>query len=110
MSLRFLFFTFLVANIATISFVEVSLSIVIALNVFAKTLFKYLFKVTEEISASVNMNENMVAKFGAIIPEPFAIPAILTFLSPNLISIKATFGLVSVVIIAEATFIQINLF
>ena len=84
--LRFLFFIFLVANKATISFVEVSLSTVIALKVFANTLFKYLFNANEPISASVNIKENIVAKFGAIIPEPFATPAILTILSPNLTS------------------------
>ena len=65
---------------------------------------------TDEISASVKINENMVAKLGAIIPEPFAIPAILTILSPILISEKATFGLVSVVKIAVAVFNQISLF
>ena len=50
-------------------------------------LFKYLFRDTDEMSASVKIKENMVPKFGAIIPEPFAIPAILIFFSPTLISV-----------------------
>jgi len=68
------------------SLVEVSLSTVMALKVFDKTLFKYLLKTTEEISASVKIKENMVAKLGAIIPDPFATPAIFTILSPSFIS------------------------
>tara|TARA_B110000902_G_C13946523_1_gene451906 strand:+ start:363 stop:644 length:282 start_codon:yes stop_codon:yes gene_type:complete len=92
------------------SFVDVSLSIVIALKVSDKTLCKYLFSTTEEISASVKIKENIVAKLGAIIPEPLAMPDILTTLSPIFISEDATLGLVSVVIIAEAIFIQISLF
>ena len=83
---NFLLLIFLVEKIATISFVEVSLSTVIALKVLDRTLFKYLFNKSEDISASVKIKENMVAKLGAIIPDPFAIPAILTFLSPSFIS------------------------
>ena len=59
------------------------------------------------MSASVNMKENIVAKLGAIIPEPLAIPAILTsFISRVLLLHRLTFGLVSVVMIADATFSQ----
>ena len=103
-------FTFLVENIETISLVDVSLSMVIALNVFAAAFLSKDFKIFEDKSASVNMNESMVAKFGAIIPEPFAIPQILIVLFPIVISSYANFGFVSVVIIAEAVFNQINLF
>ena len=58
------------------------------------------------MSALVKINESIVAKLGAIIPEPFAIPQILIKSSPTIISSEATLGLVSVVIIAEATLSQ----
>ena len=80
----FEFFAFPVANILTISFVDVSLSTVIELNVVEVTFFKIAFKKTEGIFASVNTNANMVAMLGAIIPEPFAIPEILIILFPIL--------------------------
>ena len=40
----------------------------------------------ELISALVKMNESIVAKFGAIIPDPFAIAEILISSSPIIIS------------------------
>ena len=39
-------------------------------------------KITEGIFASVNINANMVAMLGAIIPDPLAIAAIFIFLLP----------------------------
>ena len=58
------------------------------------------------MSALVKMNDNIVAKLGAIIPEPFAIPQILINSSPTIISSYASFGFVSVVMMADAIFIQ----
>ena len=58
------------------------------------------------MSALVNINDNIVARLGAIIPDPLAIPQILINSSPIIISSYATFGLVSVVIIAEVLFSQ----
>ena len=75
-----------VENIATISLVDWSLSTVIALKVLATALFKSDLNKFEFISALVKINDNIVAKFGAIIPEPFATPHILTSSSPIIIS------------------------
>ena len=80
----FEFFALPVAKIATISFVEVSPSTVIELNVVVATFLRIAFKNTEGIFASVNINDNIVAILGAIIPEPFAMPEILTNLLPIL--------------------------
>ena len=66
------------------SLVEVSPSTVIALNVVVETFFKIAFKNTEGILASVKINDNIVAIFGAIIPDPLAIPEIFTSLFPIL--------------------------
>ena len=81
-----------------------------ALKLLATDFFNNCFKIFELISAFVKIKDNIVARLGAIIPEPFAIPAILITLFPTLNSSYANFGLVSVVIIAEAIFTQINLF
>ena len=80
----FEFFALPVAKITTISFVEVSPSTVIELNVVVATFLRIAFKNTEGIFASVNINDNIVAILGAIIPEPFAMPEILTNLLPIL--------------------------
>ena len=94
---------------ATISFVEVSPSTVMELNVVATTFFNIAFKNTAGMLASVKINANIVAILGAIIPEPLAIPDILINLLPILHSSYASFGLVSVVIIALAALNQTNL-
>ena len=80
----FAFFALPVEKMTTISLVEVSPSTVMALNVVLATVLKIAFKKTEGIFASVNMKDNMVAIFGAIIPEPLAIPEIFTDLLPIL--------------------------
>ena len=59
------------------------------------------FNKFEFISALVKINDNIVARLGAIMPEPLAIPEIFINSSPIIISSYANFGLVSVVIIAE---------
>ena len=57
-----------------------------ALNVFATALFKRDFNKFELISALVKIKDSIVAKFGAIIPEPFAMPQIFINSSPKIIS------------------------
>ena len=89
---------------------DVSLSTVIALKVFVIALFNKLFKKIDGISASVKTNANIVAIFGEIIPEPFAIAESLISLFQILHSSYANLGLVSVVIIDVAALNQINLF
>ena len=64
----------------------------------------------EFISAFVNIKESIVARFGAIIPDPLATPQIFISSSPTIISSYATFGFVSVVIIADAILSQYILF
>ena len=68
------FFALPIANIETISFVLVSPSHVIALKVDPIFIFKLCFKTLEERFASVNTKPKVVAIFGKIIPEPFAMP------------------------------------
>ena len=63
-----------VAKIETISFVLVSPSQEIALNVFEIFFFNNFLRTFEEIDASVKTNPKVVAILGKIIPEPFAIP------------------------------------
>ena len=63
-----------VEKIDTISLVLVSPSQVIALNVVLIFKFSICFKIEEEIFASVKINPKVVAIFGKIMPDPFAIP------------------------------------
>ena len=58
----------------------------IALNEFATALLRRVFKRLEFISAFVKIKDNIVAKLGAIMPEPLAIPQIFTSSSPTIIS------------------------
>ena len=77
LSLKFLILALLalpVAKIVAMSFVLVSPSHVIALKVVEIFFFNNFFKISFEIFASVKMYTNVVAIFGCIIPEPFAIP------------------------------------
>ena len=76
--------TFDVAEINTISEVDVSLSTVIELNVLSHKLAVNFFKISYEILTSVIMNASIVAIFGAIIPDPLAIPTTETNLFSNL--------------------------
>ena len=59
-----------------------------------------------EIGASVKMKDSMVAMSGAIMPAPLAMPLIVTLALPSLTVAVATFGKVSVVMIARAASIQ----
>ena len=56
------------------SFVLVSPSHEIALKVVSIFSFKTFFNIDEDKLASVKINPSVVAIFGKIIPEPFAIP------------------------------------
>ena len=104
------FFNLPVEKIETISLVLVSPSQLIALNVVSIFFFSNLLKISFERLASVKIYPSVVAIFGKIIPEPFAIPYIFTFLLPISHSSIASFGFVSVVIIPIAALIQISLF
>ena len=75
-------FDFPVEKIDTISFVLVSLSQLIALNVFDIFFFKSFFKISFGISASVKTYAKVVAMLGCIMPEPFATPNIFISLFP----------------------------
>ena len=71
-----------VENIETISLVLVSPSQLIALNVVSIFFLSSLCKIFEERSASVKIYPKVVAIFGKIIPDPFAIPYILILIFP----------------------------
>ena len=68
------FFADPVANKLTISFVLVSPSQLIALNVVSIFFFKSFFNIFDDIFASVNIYPSVVAIFGKIIPDPLATP------------------------------------
>ena len=80
------------------------------LTCVGRTFFNNVFNKFEAMSASVKINESIVPRFGDIIPAPLATPASFIILLPMVISSYANLGFVSVVIIADAVFIQINLF
>ena len=67
-------YNFPVEKIEIISFVLVSPSHEIALNVFVIFFFNNLFKISFDKLASVNMYAKVVPIFGNIIPEPLATP------------------------------------
>ena len=95
-----------VANASSVSDVEVSPSTVTALNVSSTPAFSSDCSAECEIGASVNTNESMVAMSGAIMPEPLAMPLMVTVALPSFAVDVATFGKVSVVMIAFAAAIQ----
>ena len=68
-----------VAERITLSLVEVSPSTEIELKVSSLISSRSFCKIGLEILISVEINANMVAIFGAIIPEPLAIPVICIF-------------------------------
>lgn len=69
-------FCFPLAIASSVSFVEVSLSILIALKACSLLSLSNCCKSLGFIFASVAMHAIIVAIFGAIMPEPFAIPTI----------------------------------
>ena len=62
-------FNDLVENIETISLVDWSLSTVIALKELETALLRMVFNIFEFISALVKINDNIVARLSAIIPD-----------------------------------------
>ena len=90
------------AKASKVSDVDVSPSMVTALKVSA-TLSKTIFcRAAAATGASVKTNDNMVAMSGAIMPAPFAMPLIVTLALPSFAVAVATFGKVSVVMMAFA--------
>ena len=79
---------------------------VTALNVSSTPAFSSDCSAVRAIGASVNTNASMVAISGAIIPAPLAMPLMVTFALPSFTVAVATFGKVSVVMIALAAAIQ----
>ena len=79
---------------------------VTALNVSSTPLLSSDCSTAEDSGASVNTNDSMVAMSGMIMPAPLAMPLIVTFALPSLTVAVATFGKVSVVMIAFAAPIQ----
>ena len=67
-------FALFVAKIDTMSFVLVSPSQEIALKVVSIVSLSIFFKIDDDKFASVNINPNVVAILGNIIPEPLAMP------------------------------------
>ncbi len=85
------------------SLVDVSLSTVILLKLFLSALSLILSKQSFVRFASVAINDSIVAISGFIIPDPLAIPVILTIEFEIFISLETALGIVSVVIIDFAT-------
>src|SRR6516164_72478 len=97
-----------VAKASSVSEVDVSPSIVTALNVSATAAFNSPCKAGALSGASVNTNDSIVAMSGAIMPAPLAMPLMTTVAEPSLAVAVATFGNVSVVMIALAALIQMS--
>ncbi|MGY4366337.1 hypothetical protein ACVW1A_002402 [Bradyrhizobium sp. LB1.3] len=77
-------------------------SIVTALKVSSTPLLSSACSAAGAIGASVKTNDSIVAMSGAIMPAPFAMPLIVTLALPSFTVAVATFGKVSVVMIALA--------
>ena len=79
---------------------------VTALKVSSTPLFSSDCSAPAAIGASVNTKASMVAMSGAIMPAPLAMPLIVTLALPSFTVAVATFGKVSVVMIALAALIH----
>ena len=90
------------ARMASISFVEVSPSIEIILNVSSATSLHAFCRSSGAMSASVVTKQSIVAILGWIMPEPFAMPPIVHSLSPIGKRTATCLRFVSVVMIASA--------
>ena len=91
-----------VANASTVSDVEVSPSMVTALNVSTTPSRNNDCKTGAAIGASVKMKASMVAMSGAIMPAPLAKPLMVTSVPRSRMRAVANFGNVSVVMMALA--------
>src|SRR6202022_4809346 len=94
------------AKASSVSDGEGSPAMVTALKVSSTPLFKSDCKAPAAIGASVNTKASIVAMSGAIMPAPLAMPLIVTLALPSFTVDVATFGKVSVVMIAFAAPIQ----
>ena len=79
---------------------------VTALKVSSTPLFSSDCSTAADSGASVKTKDSMVAMSGAIMPAPLAMPLMVTLALPSLTVAVATFGKVSVVMIALAASIQ----
>ncbi len=92
-----------VANRSSVSEVDVSPSIVTALNVSSTSLFRQRRAMrAPRCGASVKTKASIVAMSGAIMPAPLAKPLMRTVALPSFALAVASFGNVSVVMIAFA--------
>ncbi|CAI8205158.1 MAG: Uncharacterised protein [SAR116 cluster bacterium] len=91
-----------VATRKTLSLVEVSLSTVMALKLRRGAVASKICRMGAGRAASVATKPSMVAIFGAIMPDPLAMPAMVTGVSPIMQLALAPFANVSVVMMAEA--------
>ena len=91
------------ARTITQSFVEHSPSTVMALNVSSTTSRSARSSNGNGTAASVVTKPSIVAIIGSIMPEPLAMPPILTVRPPMCTSVAASLGNGSVVMMARAT-------
>jgi len=89
-----------------VSLVLVSPSMVMALKDVAVAAFSRDCRTGRAMTASVATKPSMVAILGAIIPAPLAMPPMVTNLSPSSTRVLASFGTVSVVMMARAASAQ----
>ncbi len=91
-----------VAANRTVSEVEVSPSTVMQLNVLATTVLRRRVRSLAGTAASVKKKASIVAMSGAIIPEPLAMPLMVTLAPPYRAEAVTVLGKVSVVSMARA--------
>jgi hypothetical protein len=95
-----------VANSSTVSEVEVSPSTVMQLKLLSTLFVSSFCRRFGGSAASVKMKTSMVAMSGAIMPEPLAMPLMVTVLPPSFALTVAALGNVSVVMMALAAMDQ----
>lgn len=91
-----------VANRSTVSDVDVSPSTVMQLKLLSTARESSFCRTLAGSAASVNRKTSMVAMSGAIMPEPLAMPLMVTVLPPSFTRAVAALGKVSVVMMAFA--------
>ena len=97
------------ASTMTMSQTDVSPSTLTLLKVYLTAFWSIFFRDAEAIPQSVVKTHIMVARLGWIMPEPFAIPEIVTvFPSVSSICADTSFGTVSVVIMAYSALCAVS--
>ena len=94
------------AIMASVSFVEVSPSTLIMLNVVSAAALTAFCSIGTEMAQSVVTKHSIVAMFGWIMPEPLEMPPMRTSLSPSVIFTAHSFSMVSVVMMAFAAMLE----